>query len=375
MNEVISKAGIHCVGPRRNGYGPFCQTIADAGRHLSLVKVRDDFGAVDQPLALWPDVLCIGVKTDWDGGPFNAQTAANNIIAAHAQKPVIHYWEYLNEINGLYSEQADFYIALMPLLKAAGIGLVMFSCASGTPPKPGETVSLLSRIKAAALEARLALITKSMTARIKRQLSAVAETPYEAIARACKYAKDNGYDVLLAVHEYNSDGGTIGRFKVLADYLEAHGALIPIIITEYGFETHPGDAQFMAMIRANDPIYMADRRVIGCAAWTLGGGGWQGSNYENALPQLGEYIATVQPIEPAGREFVHWINEDTGEVISTLNPYPHAVTGNIRAKAITRPKAPPIETGTETLSNDGFGVVVGTGTFPIGQMNVWEWLE
>ena len=270
---IISAVGVHCVGPQRNGYGPFLQRINAAGRKLSVVKVRDDFGAVDQPLALWPDVLCISTKTDWDGGPLNAQDAANKIVEAHATKPAIHYWEYLNEIDGIYSEQADFYIQLMPLMKAAGLGLVLFSCANGTPQFPTAAQRLASRFLG--------------------RFVAALETPYDAVARACRFAKDNGYDAILGLHEYVSDGGTIGRYKILADYLAARNALIPIVISEWLYETHPGDTQFMQAVRDNDPVYMDDDRVLGCATWTLGGGGWQGSNYENALPQLGEYIATV----------------------------------------------------------------------------------
>lgn len=305
MSEVISKVGIHCVGPRRNGYGPFCQTIADAGRRLSLVKVRDDFGAVDQPLVLWPDVLCLGAITDYDGFPFDF----DRFVARAQLKPQIKVWEVLNEINGQWVDQANFYIANMPRFAGLGWKLCMFNCASGTPPYPVEDGGIA----------------------------------YQEIARACKFAKDNGFDAYLGLHEYQSDGGTIGRFKVLADYLEAHGALIPIVITEYGFETHPGDAQFMAMIRANEPVY-ADPRIVGCATWTLGGGGWQDSNYENALPQLAEYIATVQPIEPPpANEFIfqHYADALTGAIISTDPNYNLTLLGDMAIKAQYVPKPPP----------------------------------
>jgi hypothetical protein len=44
---------------------------------------------------------------------------------------------------------------------------------------------------------------------------------------------------------------------------------------------------------------MADSRVIGCADWTIGGGGWGGSNYQFDLLLMAEYIATVEPVEVA----------------------------------------------------------------------------
>jgi hypothetical protein len=262
MNQIVSKVGIHCVGPKRDGYGAFLQTINSAVRKLSVVKARDDFGAIDEPLQLWPDVLTIGAKTEWDDAGYNADEAYYRITAASLQKPGVKYWEYLNERNGDWTQQADLYIALLPLLRAAGLRLCMFNCASGTPPYPSED----------------------------------GGTAYYEITRACRFARDGGYNALLGLHEYESSGGTIGRYKVLADYLADHRALIPIAITEYGYETYPGTAPHMSMLQRNDPPYMIDPRVIGCADWTLGGGGWAGSNYQRDLPAMADYIAHVAPV-------------------------------------------------------------------------------
>jgi len=292
MNQVVSKTAIHSVGPRRTGYGAFLRRINDAGRSLSLVKCRDDFGAIDEALALWPGTPTIGAFTEFDGLPVNL----GKFFERAAKNPRVRYWEILNEINGIYSEQADYYISIAPEFKRRGLGLALFSCASGTPPIPGESVSLGRRVIDAAHETVLALKNQRMTARLQRQTS---ETPYEAIARAFRYMLDNGIDAVLCLHEYHTaGGGTIGRYKVLADYLEQRGALLPIAVSEFLFEKHPGDAEFMRALKLYDPIYMADPRVIGCATWTLGGGGWGDSNYERALPALAEYIATVPPIDP-----------------------------------------------------------------------------
>lgn len=264
MSEVISKCGVHCVGPKRNGYGEFLARIYSAGRRLSLVKCRDDFGAIDEPLALWPDVLCIGAFTDFDRLPFDYAA-----FEARAKlNPKVKIWEVLNEEDApsTYAAKADLYISLAQQFAANGWALCMFNCSSGTPPYPSEDDGV----------------------------------SYREIARACKYMIDNGYTAYLGLHEYDSgsETGTIGRFAYLADYLEAQGALLPIAIGEYGFVTHPSDAEFMAMVQRHDPVYMADPRVLGCAAWTLGGSGWAGSNFQTALPQLGEYIATIEPIGP-----------------------------------------------------------------------------
>jgi len=285
MSEVVSKAGIHCVGPNRNGYGDFLRRIDLFGRRLSIVKCRDNFGAIDEPLALWPDVLTIGAMTEWDdaaltmranrlaGRPvmmsvkpysaedYNVDLAYTRILNAAALNPGIKLWEYLNERNGDWKQQADLYIALMPLLDRAHIGLCMFNCASGTPQYPW-----------------------------------LDPDPYQQVARACQFAHDRSYNVMLGLHEYVSEYGadTIGRFKTMADYLEERDALIPIAITEWLTETYPGDTVFMDLIKSLDPIYMGDRRVVGGAIWTTGGGGWSESNFQSAFPQLGEYIATVK---------------------------------------------------------------------------------
>lgn len=263
MSDVISKCGVHCIGSDRHGYGPFLQRIAESGRRLSLVKCRDDFGAIDEPVQLWPEIVTIGAHHIWDDADYSVDTAYDRIVEAAAVNPKIKYWEYYNERNGDYAQQADLYIALLPRLASLGIGLCLFNCASGTPQYP-----------------------------------AIDEAPYREIARACAFAVANGYKAILGLHEYWTPSDTIGRYKVLADYLSAHGALLPIAITEYGYETNPGNAAYMQFVKANDPLYMADPRVIGCALWTLGGGGWGASNYDTMLPELGEYIATVSPLTP-----------------------------------------------------------------------------
>jgi hypothetical protein len=252
-----SKATIHCVGPDRDGYADFIARIDAAGRRLPFVKCRDDMGAFDEPLKYWPDLLTVGAFTQFDRLPFDLAA----FVVRADKNPKVHVWEVLNEDDApsTYKAKADLYISLAPYFKSRGWALCLFNCSSGTPPYPLEDNGV----------------------------------SYAEIARCCKWFIDNGYEAYLGLHEYQSSGGTIGRFKVLADYLAARNALLPILITEYGFETHPGDVKFMEMVKANDPLYMADDRVMGCALWTLGGGGWGGSNFETALPQLGEYIATV----------------------------------------------------------------------------------
>lgn len=262
-NQIVSSIGIHSIGGKRKDYGPFCRRIYDAGRELSLVKVRDDFGALDEPLEYWPNIMTIGAVTDFDRLPFDFDKFLPRAKLNHKVK----VWEVLNEDDSphTYDAKADMYIRVAHLFKENGMGIGLFSCGSGNPPYPSEDGGI----------------------------------SYTAIARACRHMLDNDINAVLCLHEYHTDGGgTIGRFKVLADYLQECNCLLPIAITEFGTEVFEGDTRFMNMIRAYDPTYMVDDRVIGCATWTLGGGGWGRSNYQTALPELGDYIATVQPIVP-----------------------------------------------------------------------------
>lgn len=260
---IVSKCGISSTGSKRRRYAEFLQTIADAGRELPLVVCRGDFGAVDEPLALWPNIVTVGGVPDWDDADYDVDKAYKRIAGIAALNPKIGYWMYFNEREDVETQMADFYIALLPRLNAVGIGLCMFNSASGRPQYPS-----------------------------------IDPVPYRQIARACAFAKMHGYKAIIGLHEYESEygGATIGRYRVLADYLESRGALLPIAITEWGHETNYNDADYMRFVRSADPIYMVDDRVIGCALWTLGGAGWGGSNYQTMLPQLGQYIATVQPV-------------------------------------------------------------------------------
>lgn len=262
---IVSKVGVSSVGSKRRGYAEFLQTIADAGRELPLVVCRGDFGAIDEPLQFWPHIVTIGGVPAWDDADYDVDVAYKRITRIAALNPKIQYWMYFNEREDVETQMADFYIALLPRLSAVGIGLCMFNSSSGRPQYPS-----------------------------------IDPVPYREISRACAFAKMHGYKACIGLHEYESVDGahTIGRYRVLADYLESRGALLPIYITEWGHETNQSDADYMRFVREADPIYMADPRDVRCALWTLGGGGWGGANYQTMLPQLGEYIATVELITP-----------------------------------------------------------------------------
>ena len=257
---VVSKVGIHACGGQLTGYGDFCRSIKASGRKIAVVKVRNDYSAVNDALACWPDALIIGAHDEFNGLNFDL----NKFSALASLNPKIKIWEVCNEIAGEWDKQADLYIKLAPTFAQAGIALCMFNAATGQPQYPW-------------LDPR----------------------PYEQIARACRFMLDHHYQAYIGLHEYAYGQDYIGRFRSLADYLEARNCLLPIVITEYGYETMPKrDTDFWGLVRGFDPLYMADPRVLGCALYTLGGAGWQGSNYERMLPKLAEYIATVPAPKP-----------------------------------------------------------------------------
>jgi hypothetical protein len=93
----------------------------------------------------------------------------------------------------------------------------------------------------------------------------------------------------------------------LIAYLHEHDAGCQIAITEAGPDegNFIGVEPFVEWCRIYDAELMRDPDVIGCALWTLGGGGWGAVNWQDALwnpkksySPLGDYIATVEPSVP-----------------------------------------------------------------------------
>ena len=323
-NLVVSKCGLHSINTSHPGYGTLLQTVNAAGRKLSLVKCRDNFGPAFEAAQLWPDVLTIGAQTAYDGFPFDYAKFKTTALL----NPHIKYWEVFNEQNGVWVEQADLYISLLPQFAADGLRLCAFNCASGTPQYPH-----------------------------------IDPLPYQQIKRVCDFAKERGYDMLLGLHEYGTGADLIGRYKVLADYLGA--SCPPIVITEYG-KIEAGNitpAELLPYIANNDQADMRDPRLLGRALWTMGG--WV--NIEASFVELADYLATVAPVEPVptDREFDHWLDLDTGETFAD-NPYSFSMPArNVRLEAISRPKPPTLYTC--QISSDDPGIAVtGGGTFKAG---------
>ena len=285
-NVVISKLAVHCLGPQRDNYRPFLERINGVGRQLAFTDCHDDYGAGSEAAQFWPTMLNIG-----DIESFKDSFDIDVLREKAAQNPHINAWQLYNEIAGIWAWQADQQIAIMNQY-GSEFRFVLFNVANGGPPYPEED----------------------------------GDVAYSNIARACKVAKAGGH--MLGLHEYGTDfdsGHTLFRYRRLVEYLQAHDALCPIVITEAG----PNEGQFIGITpfvdwcKRYDTELMKDSAIVGCALWTLGGGGWQKVNFEAALPEMAEYIATVpdpNPVVPPEVKMITGIHSrEAGGDLQTLD--------------------------------------------------------
>lgn len=254
--QIVSRLGLHNLGSKHNGTGQFFTAIKAAGRQLAGVDNHDDYGLGFEAAQYWPGVLNIGDITEL-AGEFDIK-----LLREHARlNPHITHWQVFNEFAD-WPNQANW---LIDIMRTYGneFKFVIFNCGNGTPPYPSEDGGVA----------------------------------YSNIARACAVAKAGGH--MLGLHEYGNvwDGNTLLRYRKLADYLRAHNALCKIAITEASIDevTFPGVDRFVAWCKRYDAELMKDDYIAGAFLWTLGGG-W--CDFAPALPALGNYIATVQPIVP-----------------------------------------------------------------------------
>jgi len=274
-----SKLGVHVVWGRRDGYGDFLRKITAANRVLSAVHCVDDFGACAEaknPTAGGdPRTVTVGrvrgkepiisVQKDPEDNAVEFYAAVRSTWLSN---PWIDYWEAQNEIDSDYDWQKLFYLKLMELAEADGLKLALFATATGTPKQPHEDGGVA----------------------------------YAAIKDTCLEAKRGGH--IMSMHEY---GGLIGsgtlrgtepyhalRYRVLYDYLRQHDAVVPLVISECaqnaGYQ-FPGVEIFMEDFMWYDSELKKDNFVIGATIFTLGNWNDGATNFQEALPALGDYIA------------------------------------------------------------------------------------
>lgn len=271
-----NKIGVHVVIGSRNGYGPFVQNCAAAGKPVAVVKCVDDFGAAHEAKQYSSQTVTIGRINEMSGNDLQgldykvgeppaqvAQWYYNLVKPKWIQNPSIDVWETCNEWSWHWAWQADFYIAFMDLAEADGYRLAIWSCSGGNPP----------------------------------------EAYWGDIARACARAKAHGNHI-LSLHEYAWEGllkdyyqqhgdSIVLRYRRLYNYLIPLNADCPLALTEVGENGgggFVGTELFVQDFGWYDSEMRKDYYVIGCAAWTLGN--WSGANFQDALPALTQYIIT-----------------------------------------------------------------------------------
>jgi hypothetical protein len=277
-----NKIGVHVNGPNRTGYGPFIQNTAAAGKPVVVVKCYADFGGADEPDLYSPDTLLVGRVSEAGGyglegmndyigqdpAAFAEMLFNNALLPVWNSHSKIQVWEVFNEWDSHYDWQSAFLIRLMDLAEAASPPrrVALFGCASGTPP----------------------------------------ESAWPYIADACRRAKAHGHHI-LALHEYPLPAGLLEdaynanpenlvlRYRKLYRYLIPRNADCPLVISEVaqgagGHFSEIGTDLFVQDFGWYDSRMREDPYVIGCCAFTLGGIGWGGANFAEALPALTNYI-------------------------------------------------------------------------------------
>jgi hypothetical protein len=107
----------------------------------------------------------------------------------------------------------------------------------------------------------------------------------------------------MSMHEY---GGLMGsgtlrgtephhalRYRALYDYLRQHDAVVPLVISECAHAGYqfPGVEIFMEDVMWYDSELKKDNYVIGATIFTLGNWNDGATNFQEALPAPGDYIA------------------------------------------------------------------------------------
>jgi uncharacterized protein YkwD len=290
---TTSKLGLHISAGNRRGFSDLLQKIANTGKHLALVvEVNQDVGPDLQRYGNSQSLVVGRTQVDIRHEPIDdciypQGTGVTQTLEARqaAQayfdrvKPVwdanssIKIWQPLNECDGSYDFQSDFYLALMKLAEGEGVHLALYGSSAGNP----------------------------------RDLASARQ-----MIPALQYAKKHGH--YLALHEYgfgspelrDAQGNLIApagslrasapnlalRYRSLYEnVLIPNDADAPLLLTEVG----PGVGGFpplsltdwLADLRWYDSELMKDKYVVGAAVYQLGGA----ENIVSALPVLGDYIA------------------------------------------------------------------------------------
>lgn len=303
------------------GIGDTLRRCHEAGKPVAAYKTVDDAGSLGEA-SLYDAVTIYRAKLDnrdtppgnWQGDPVQVADAWMDAQIAHwrAMPFPADYVEPINEpdpgtLEG-YRWLNAFTLHCMDRAEHAGYHLALYSFATGVP-ELDEFKQLLPSLEHAARRAHV-----------------------------------------LSLHEYgmtDESAGWDGTMRSTEPWLALRyrmyyklvlnpaglGAL-PLYITECapfgGFDWDAkGPQAFLADTIWYDQELQKDHYVRGCCLFTLGGGRWQESNYQDVLPQLTDYMVGEHappdeppPDEPPTEEppiyYVGWPNEALRDGVAGL---------------------------------------------------------
>jgi hypothetical protein len=291
-----SKLGVHTIHPN-GAMDELIEPVSAAGGRVALVKALDDIGYLGQVKAVSPQTVCVARRNLPDYTGFNPDLdpieLARTYMAEHmsywdADRENVDYWEVLNEpdppeTDG-HRKLAEFHLECMSIAEQNGYKLALFSYSVGVPEWE----------------------------------------EWEAIVETGVFQQAQAGGHILALHEYNwpnvdyrwgealpghpayPDRGVLtGRYRHLyEDFLIPRDQVIPLAITEAGYDPSvfgqgwdsTWKLRYVAEMGWYDDRLREDDYVIGCALFTLGGGGslWGDWDYEDLLPDLAERIIALK---------------------------------------------------------------------------------
>lgn len=284
----MSRLGTHIVIGPRNGYGEFLTRIANSNTLNPVpIKVVDDMS----PAQHAKDVLgerCLTIgrfnrAKDANGNSFDMQayeplTATGQYVSVievarwyyglvrpiwEQHRSYIDVFESMNEFSAHWGWQADFYVAMMDLADIDGFKLAHYSCSTGNPSE-----------------------------------NIVADPKF---INCMRETKRRGH--YLSLHQYGGVGTNIKtlrgtepfhalRHRALYNALpeDARPNLLLTEVGQAGGFDFLGTEILMSDMAWYDSELVKDTYVKGATIFTLGK--WNQVNYQEALPQLAEYIAT-----------------------------------------------------------------------------------
>lgn len=290
-----SKLGLHTVKP--NNAFPFVREVTEAGGLVRLVKGVGNFGVLREIKSVSPRTVTIGrwpyvetVETAGDPEQTAAWVMQQHMEAWQHDRDAVDYWEVLNEVNPGNPENhqwlARFYWAAMDIAESQGYRLALFSYPAGAPE----------------WQEWAAIVRTGIFARAKRGGHILALHEYD-----WPFLRFNWGGSLPGQPAYDPERGVFaGRYRHLyRDFLIPRGEVIPLAITECGFDpgivgAAPGFAwkrQWLRELAWYDSKLVEDDYVIGAAIFTLGGGAdFAIFDYEALLPDLRKYILQLKDL-------------------------------------------------------------------------------